>query len=273
MIKILNPLKKDFSIDEHSFSGIKKSSRHMHKFYEIFIITEGSIYHVLNSKITAVRQGTLGLITPGDEHYFQCAEKKSVKFLNVEFSRELFQKAVSAQAACDIKNEIWNGMTAPLPEYLYRAILAKINFLMYDDHIKSGINRNDILVGLIFDCLACLRNSSAGEHKAPYWLLEACETVKKAGSEKLDIENFTRISGKTQEHLTRSMKRFLNITPSAYLKRIKLGRAANLLRMTDQSVLDIALNCGFGNVSGFNKLFRQEFGMTPTKLRSTILQM
>jgi AraC-like DNA-binding protein len=33
-------------------------------------------------------------------------------------------------------------------------------------------------------------------------------------------------------------------------------------------VIDIAFDCGFGDVSNFNRAFRGEFGISPTRLRS-----
>jgi AraC family transcriptional regulator len=37
-------------------------------------------------------------------------------------------------------------------------------------------------------------------------------------------------------------------------------------------VLDIALDCGFGDVSNFNRAFRREFGMSPRRFRWQGLQ-
>jgi len=34
-------------------------------------------------------------------------------------------------------------------------------------------------------------------------------------------------------------------------------------------VLDVALDCGFGDVSNFNRAFRAEFGVSPRKFRHT----
>ena len=59
------------------------------------------------------------------------------------------------------------------------------------------------------------------------------------------------------------MKKYYQITPTEYLNRIKLERAAELLETTSDSVLDIMFECGFNNVSYFNQLFKKAYGTTP----------
>ncbi|MBR6790968.1 MAG: helix-turn-helix domain-containing protein [Oscillospiraceae bacterium] len=53
----------------------------------------------------------------------------------------------------------------------------------------------------------------------------------------------------------------------AHLNRVRLERAAELLRRTPMTVLAIALECGFQNISYFNRLFRTAYGCTPGEYR------
>lgn len=52
-----------------------------------------------------------------------------------------------------------------------------------------------------------------------------------------------------------------------YLNGIRLTRAAELLHQTPMTVLAIALECGFQNISYFNRLFRKQYGCTPGEYR------
>ena len=52
-----------------------------------------------------------------------------------------------------------------------------------------------------------------------------------------------------------------------YLKDYRLTMAARLLQSSDSSVLNIAAEVGFDNLSYFNRAFKEKFGVTPLKYR------
>ena len=59
----------------------------------------------------------------------------------------------------------------------------------------------------------------------------------------------------------------MDCTVSEYLIRLRLKNASVLLATTDNSILSIALESGFDNISYFNRVFRKAFGMTPREYR------
>jgi AraC-like DNA-binding protein len=65
----------------------------------------------------------------------------------------------------------------------------------------------------------------------------------------------------------RAFRRLTGTTPHQYLLRARLRESAALLRATDRKVLDIALCCGFNDLSNFNHAFRAEFGVSPRAYR------
>ena len=56
---------------------------------------------------------------------------------------------------------------------------------------------------------------------------------------------------------------------TAYLNTVRIEKARVLLRETDETVLEIALNCGYGSISYFNRVFRQQIGMSPLQYRTS----
>ena len=57
------------------------------------------------------------------------------------------------------------------------------------------------------------------------------------------------------------------MTPHQYIVRARLREAALRLAAERAPVLDIAFDCGFGDVSNFNRSFRAEFGISPRAYR------
>ena len=61
----------------------------------------------------------------------------------------------------------------------------------------------------------------------------------------------------------------LNMTPGRYYMGLRLERARELLRQTNQPILDIALSTGFGSHSYFAQSYRAQFGRSPSDERRT----
>jgi AraC family transcriptional regulator len=68
-------------------------------------------------------------------------------------------------------------------------------------------------------------------------------------------------------HFLRTFERVTGVTPHQYVMRARLREAAIRLVAEPAKVLDLALDCGFPDVSNFNHAFRREFGVSPTDYR------
>jgi AraC family transcriptional regulator len=73
--------------------------------------------------------------------------------------------------------------------------------------------------------------------------------------------------GLSPYHFLRSFSAITGATPHQYILRARLRRAAVRLRVEDTRVLDIAFDCGFDDLSNFNRAFRAEFGISPRGYR------
>jgi signal transduction histidine kinase/ligand-binding sensor domain-containing protein/AraC-like DNA-binding protein len=70
-----------------------------------------------------------------------------------------------------------------------------------------------------------------------------------------------------RSHLFRRTKELLNETPSDLLRRVRLERAALLLKESEGGVAEIAYACGFNSVSQFCRSFRVAYDATPSEYR------
>jgi AraC family transcriptional regulator len=73
-------------------------------------------------------------------------------------------------------------------------------------------------------------------------------------------------AGLSPYHFLRTFQSLTGVTPHQFVLRKRLREAA--LRLSEPAgVLDIALECGFGDLSNFNHAFRAEFGISPRGYR------
>ncbi len=83
----------------------------------------------------------------------------------------------------------------------------------------------------------------------------------------LSLECLAQEAGLSPYHFLRVFERLTGLTPHQYLLRTRLREAAIRLLEEPVKILDIAFDCGFGDVSNFNRAFRAEFGISPRAYR------
>lgn len=108
--------------------------------------------------------------------------------------------------------------------------------------------------------------ASAGGGSAK--LAEAVALMEANLAEPLPTEEIARLVGVSRRQLERLFKQHLDALPARWYLGLRLERARRALRQTSQSVLQIALGCGFASGPHFSNAYRAHFGCTPREERS-----
>lgn len=85
--------------------------------------------------------------------------------------------------------------------------------------------------------------------------------------EPLTVAQLAREFRVSQNHLTTVFHRETGQTPTDYLRKIRTGKARQLLLTTNLSVQKISEKIGIDDSNYFVKLFRKDYGVTPTQYR------
>lgn len=86
-------------------------------------------------------------------------------------------------------------------------------------------------------------------------------------SEPLTLDDLAREAGLAPRYLCRLFRQVTGRTPIDYLNYYRIECAAELLCTTPDSITDIALQCGFGDVSYFSRVFRHLKEQSPGEYR------
>ena len=78
-----------------------------------------------------------------------------------------------------------------------------------------------------------------------------------------NIEEVARASSVSEYHFFRLFRQLFNESPYQYITRKKLNPALQLLKDKGFSLTDIAVACGFADLSSFSKSFKKQFGVSP----------
>jgi AraC family transcriptional regulator len=92
-------------------------------------------------------------------------------------------------------------------------------------------------------------------------------TIERQLDARLTLDGLARAARLSPYHFLRTFERLTGATPHQYVLRARLREAARRLTCEPGKVVDIALDCGFGDVSNFNRAFRAEFGASPRTFR------
>ncbi len=89
--------------------------------------------------------------------------------------------------------------------------------------------------------------------------------------ESITVETAASILGYSTSHFMRFFKEQTNQTFVSYLNSYRLSKAAEKLCDTSDSILAISIECGYENLSLFNRQFKRKYKMTPSGFRAMYL--
>ena len=98
-------------------------------------------------------------------------------------------------------------------------------------------------------------------------LLRAKDLIDARYRDPLDVPALARAAHLSPAHFSREFRREFGETPHQYLLTRRLERAAELLRNTGRSVMEICLAVGLRSVGSFTTSFTRIFGLSPTAYR------
>jgi AraC-like DNA-binding protein len=83
----------------------------------------------------------------------------------------------------------------------------------------------------------------------------------------LTVADLAASAGCSAEQLQRRMRRVFGISPTQYLLRERVDRAARLLAGTDEPIATVAARCGFYDQAQLTRHFGRFIGLTPAQYR------
>lgn len=84
----------------------------------------------------------------------------------------------------------------------------------------------------------------------------------------LSLQTLAKVAGCSPAYFSRCLPKFVGETAKAYISRLRLEQAALRLILLDESILRIALDCGYQSHETFTRAFRKQFQMSPTEFRT-----
>lgn len=252
---------------------------HWHEEMEIVYIKKGSGTVSVNLTDFTVSAGSIVFVPPGQLHSI-CTEKNSrMEYENIifspnilqskqmdicasEFLLPLFSGRISIPVCMDCNSEHYDEIASVLnvfdrigkekPEGMEFYIKSQLFYLFY--LLKSRC---------VLSSPAILNPKGLERMKA------VVKYVELHYAQPISIEQISKIAACAPSHFMRSFRKIFGVSFMVYLNDYRLTMGARLLTETSATILDVAANVGFDNLSYFNRCFKKKYLVTPGQYRKT----
>ncbi|HLW10463.1 MAG TPA: AraC family transcriptional regulator [Fermentimonas sp.] len=251
---------------------------HSHKEFELnYIENAKGVRRIVGDSVEVINNYDLTLITGEDLiHVWEQHECKSknIREITIQFPSDLlFGNLIDKnqfKSIRDMLERAKKGINFPMEAIM--KIYPLLNSLSNEkEGFYSVINFLTILYELsLFKDSRTLASSSFAqidESADSRRVTKIYEYINAKYQKTISLEELSNLVGMTPSALSRFFKLRSGKTISNYIIDLRLGHATRLLADTTDSVTEICYQCGFNNISNFNRIFRKSKNCTPSEFR------
>lgn len=252
---------------------------HWHKELELIVIQKGCGIVSVDFSTETVNAGDMILILPGQLHAIRQNPGYSMEYENILLNPSMLISGKQDLCASQYILPLVEGRMA-VDTFLTPS-------LSYYPDISGCIQAIDRLCdirpkgyqlavkGWLFQLLYYLilnQKNRESVLRSKTKSLEKLKTILKYVeehyAESISIEDMASLTYYSKSHFMKFFKSHMGMGFTEYLNDYRLTIAARLLTAADNSILEIASQAGFDNLSYFNRLFKRKYGDTPGHYRA-----
>ena len=248
---------------------------HWHSYFEITWVLEGKGNYFVNGQEYTMEKDDIIIFNNVEPHGWKLLGG-NMKLLVMIFSPEFVAEKISlfdaeylkpfVERGSNFKNRVgreekvneeirisireiyqeWNERKEGYPLMIKANVLRILTMLIraYQDETKSG------------EMLKEKKNAMKR-------LEQAFTYINDHYCEKITLEEVAASVYMSSNYFSSYFRRVANISFSDYVTRLRVNRAREMLRENGANVTEIAMECGFNNISNFYRLYKKHMGKTP----------
>ena len=251
---------------------------HSHDEYELnYVENAAGVKRIVGDSVEVIGNYDLTLISGEDlEHVWEQNEcdSKNIREITIQFSSDLFFGNFIHKNQFDsirrMLEKAKKGISYPMEAIL--KIFPMLNTLSTEkEGFYSVIKFLSILYELsLIENIQTLSSSSFAkidDSTDSRRVRKIYEYINTHFTQQITLEDLANLVGMTPVALSRFFKLRSGRTISDYIIDIRLGNATRLLVNTTNSISEICYDCGFNNLSNFNRIFKRKKDCSPTEFR------
>lgn len=248
---------------------------HWHSYFEITYVRKGRGKYFVNGQEYSMDEGDIIIFNNVEPHGWTLLED-DMHLLVMIFSPEFVAEKLSVfdsdylkpfvERGSNFKNRI--GKEEPVSHEIRKAIRE-----IYTEWEEKKEGFPLMIKADILRILTMLIRTYQDESKSDEMLKEKKNAMKRLEKafdymnahycERITLDEVAASAYMSSNYFSSYFRKVTNIGFSEYVTRLRIKHARELLRDTDRSVTDIAMECGFNNISNFYRLYKKHVGKSP----------
>lgn len=253
---------------------------HWHNYLEIAFVKQGKGVYYVENRTYEMNEGDIVVINNIEPHYMEVLPPvnmimpvvmfepqlvwSSERQFDYQYMEPFFERSSNFNNRIDSKSEIGQKIFALLTEieeeYINKTVGYKLMIKAKLLHIITYLIRH-------YQDSSKNKQSITSKSKKLEKLEKVFEFVNMNYSQKIELNTLAEQAYMSPNYFSAFFKLSTGFSPIEYLNKIRVAKSIEMLRETDFSIAQIALDCGFNNLANFNKIFKHFTETTPSKIR------
>jgi len=250
---------------------------HRHAEYELnFVENCKDARRIVGDSVEILGDYDLALIGGGLEHTweaYRCTHSR-IREITIQFSPDLIDDTFFGKNQMRTLKELFerakSGVAFEMP-----AIMRLYGKLDYVTHAQPGFYRVIRILEILYELsvdehyheLASASFSNKGAASDSRRVYKVEEFISQNYRQPIRLRELADMAGMTPTAFSRFFKLRTGRTVSDYIIDTRLGFAARKLVDSTMSIVEICYDCGFNNISNFNRSFKNKKGCSPKVFR------
>ena len=271
---------EDFFIVRNNFNAKFDFPVHYHPEYELNFVFNSKGKRVVGDSRMDYSDSDLVLLGPNLLHAWYGDENQTnVRVITIQFQKNIFcETTMNRKLMVPIKEMFSKAsrgieFSKEIQNQLSKRIIQLSDLSGFDSFIEFLSILYDLSISRNQKLLSSTANINRYENSESRRIKIVAEFIHKNYKQQLKIKEVADLINMSETAFSHFFKKRTHRSFSEYLHEVRVGHASRLLIESDKTMAEIGYECGFNNISNFNRMFKKKKGCTPSEYKRDLPQI
>ncbi len=261
------------------FTKDRNVKQHGHSFLEFTYVESGKMEHAFDGEVSTLKAGDYFIVDYGTKHRYHAVGNEELNVINLLFYPDFVDRTLS-------KNECFEKVVnSYFIRFKYQSLKhSPTGVVFHDENSEVYEIINQIIKEFreekdgFFECIRCLIvqmfiitmrkiGKKEGANNESVVIKEITEYIRNNYSERLSLGEIAKRYNYSLSHISKKFLNEVGVGFTQYLQKIRIEQSCRLLEAGQHSISEIASLVGYSDIKFFNKVFKENLGVTPREFK------